>query len=64
MAKLPAPLRKAIAEIPGSDGWWHSSGQDTFEELAERLLAAGMTTEDALGILEGAYGAAAGEFGA
>lgn len=53
----------SIALIPGSAGWWHSDGGDTYRKLGDDLIAHGFTTDEALAFLDSAYGAAASEFG-
>lgn len=58
-----AMLYRSIAAIPGENGWWSSSGHVTFTEIADKLLSKGFTTDEALELLEKAYGAVAGEFG-
>jgi hypothetical protein len=60
-ATLPANVREAIASIPGSDGWWHSSSREDFEAAAARLLGAGVTEDLVVEILSGAFAAAARE---
>lgn len=57
-------MREAIKQIPGQDGWWSSSGEETFLAVADRMLGAGMEADDVVEILEQAYGAVANEFGA
>lgn len=61
--RLSGALAEAIDQIPGGDGWWHSSGQEVFEGIAKQLLLKGLFEEEILQILEAAYGAVAGEFG-
>lgn len=63
MANISSGLRTAIATIPGTDGWWHSSDRDQFEEIAEGLLECGLDEIQVLETLEAAYSAVANEFG-
>lgn len=62
-ARLSNDTKEAIARIPGDEGWWRTSGQETYEELAADLIAKGLAPGDAVSVLESAYAAAAGEFG-
>lgn len=60
---LPPEVQQAISELPGADGWWHSSGQEDFEGIATDLLAAGLGGDAVLDILGRAFGAVANEYG-
>jgi hypothetical protein len=60
----PVELAAWIEKMPGSDGWWHSDGCETFQGIARDLVRAGLTTEKVQDILERAFGAVAGEYGA
>lgn len=55
--------REEIRKLPGEAGWWHQDGQETFLALFDQLTARGLSPNDALALLEQAYGAVAGEFG-
>lgn len=55
-------LKKRIDEIPG-DGWWTTSGRDTFLSSAVDLLRKGWTEDEIIEFLETLYFAVAGEFG-
>lgn len=58
-------LRARVEGIPhGDDGWYHSSNGDTYEQLAVRLVALGLSEDDAVDVLSSAFHAAADEFGA
>ena len=57
-------MRRAIRKLPGSTGWWHCDGEDTYNELADKLTEHGFTFDEAVDLLGSAYSAAAGEFGA
>lgn len=61
--RLSEQARKRLAEIPGETGWWHSSGEKAFVELAEELASVYLSEDKALELLETAYGAVSGEFG-
>lgn len=64
--KAPAvsnDLRGQIAKLPGSEGWWKSDGQDTFERLARDLIAHGFTEAETVALLSEAYFTAAEEYG-
>ena len=63
MTNLPGPVRDEIAGLPGGDGWWKSSGEDTYEELAADLMAHGYSGDEAVALLSTAYSAAAEEYG-
>jgi len=52
-----------IAEIPGNDGWWKVSSQETFESVAFRLIGAGMRAEEVIDLLTEVYAAVSDEFG-
>jgi len=56
-------MNTAIAKIPGESGWWCGDGEDRFQRLGADLVAKGFTPDEALDLLESAYGAVAGEFG-
>lgn len=59
-----AQLMEYIKGMAGPDGWWHADGCDTFQGIARDLLRAGLSTDKIQDILERAFGAVAGEFGA
>lgn len=56
-------IRSKIETIPGAQGWWTSDGSETFEQVADQLLALGMSVDDVLGMLHKLYYAVAAEFG-
>lgn len=61
---LPKILLDAIHNLPNSDGgWWHVSGEETFQSIAAELLDHGVPVDTIQRILEFAYGAVAEEFG-
>jgi len=45
------------------DEWWHTSGEDTFLEIGEKLLKLGASHEEALDILGDCRGAVEIEYG-
>lgn len=53
----------AIDKIPGGNGWWHSSGGETYIALGKQLTEHGFTYDEAVDILSSAYSAAADEYG-
>lgn len=61
--QLSNTLRKGIADIPGSNGWWRSSGQNRYEQIAQGLLECGLDEIQVLETLKDAYWAVAQEFG-
>ncbi|GAA3750200.1 hypothetical protein GCM10022379_18520 [Micromonospora maritima] len=58
-----AALRRQIQQIPGGDGWWRTSGEDAYLDLAVRLREHGVPPDVALDVLRGAFHAAAAEYG-
>lgn len=56
-------LSEKIESIPGSEGWWKSSGKEDFLKMAQTLIAKGFSEEEAVSLLESAYHAVSGEFG-
>lgn len=56
-------IHESIRTIPGENGWWNSSGQETFEEIASRLISKGIEEDEVLEILSYAYGAVASQYG-
>jgi hypothetical protein len=56
-------LNERIERIP-HDGWWHDHNCETFQDLGARLVAKGLTEDEALNILSTAFFAASDEFGA
>ena len=56
-------LLEAIDNIPLGGEWWTQSARDTYISAGEEMLAAGMSVERVLEILESLYSATAGEFG-
>lgn len=52
-----------INAIPGDDGWWHTSGAETFADITAQLMDRGFTQTDAVDLLTSAFGAVANEFG-
>lgn len=63
VSKRRAEVADRVGAIP-RNGWWHPDGEETFIELAADLVTAGLTVDRAIDVLERAYGAVAGEFGA
>lgn len=59
---LAEDIPQRIADIAG-DEWWTSSGEETFRDLADRLMAAGIEPQEVISILSSAYGAVAEQFG-
>lgn len=55
-------LDKEVDKIPPG-GWWDMSSRATYIRLAERLTELGLEPEEALDILDGAFHAAAAEYG-
>lgn len=55
-------LRKALSELPPG-GWWHAANEEKFQELAARLILAGLSPERTYDILAVAYGAVIDEHG-
>lgn len=58
-----AKLEKQIAMIPGEDGWWNSSGEETFNEIALKLSDKGINDREIIDILSDCYYAVSEEFG-
>ena len=57
-------LSKVIASIPGSEGWYKSSGEETFRNLGEDLIKKGkFTLDETEDFLQRAYSAVASEYG-
>lgn len=56
-------LAKAIEQIPGPEGWWTSSGYETYLRIAKRLLDGGLPFPEVVGFLTDFYHAAAEQFG-
>jgi hypothetical protein len=64
-------IERGFREDPDDDprmgvdgGWWHPDNGDTFVTLFELLVDKhGLDPDDAYGILGGAFGAAADEYG-
>ena len=56
-------MRRRIREIPGDDGWWRTSGEDAYQDLAGRLREHGVPAEVVVDVLRGAFFAAAAEYG-
>lgn len=56
-------LKDAIANLPGSSGWWHTGNGDRYQTLADTLIEYGLLPVQAYDILASAYSAAADEFG-
>ena len=56
-------MRQLIKKIPGEQGWWHSSGEASFQSLATKLREHGVPAEVVLDVLTDAYLATAEEFG-
>ena len=57
-------LSKVIAGIPGSEGWYKSSGEEIFRSLGEDLIKKGKFTLDEVdSFLSRAYSAVSGEYG-
>ena len=52
-------LREAIAQIPGDDGWFESSGEEAFCKAANMMLEGGSTPKKIIGVLNDMYGAGA-----
>jgi hypothetical protein len=57
-------LQDRIREIPGGEGFWKISAEETYLRLADRLKALGMPDNVIIDILDAAFHAAASEFGA
>jgi hypothetical protein len=57
-------LGERIATIPGHDGWWKSSSEQGYLVAARRLIALGMSEDDAIDLLDDLYHAAAECYGA
>lgn len=58
-----AQMLALIDKIPGGAGWWHEDGKNTFRALGQELVNRGYDPEEALGFLERAWVAVAGEYG-
>ena len=56
-------MKKEINQIPGSEGWWKSSGEDTFNMCAKVMKKSGMKEEDIIEVLTDLFYAASGEHG-
>jgi len=56
-------LRTRVKEIPGKDGFWSSSSEETFQEAAMLMTKRGLDVEDTIEILTDVYSAVANEFG-
>lgn len=59
----PASLKEQISGIPGDDGWWKESSEETYWALANELVEKGFTEDQAADILSAAYWAAASCYG-
>lgn len=62
--RLSGVMKEFIANLPGKDGWWHTSGREDFERIARMLLSYEIPEEDVTDILGRVYGDVANEFGA
>ena len=63
MANKFQELRKKISNIPGKDGWWKSSSEETFFTLGEKLIKKGFSVKEAIDFLEAAYSVVSIEYG-
>jgi hypothetical protein len=57
-------LKARIKAIPGGEGFWKSSTEETFHDVANDLISFGVSDDDIVDILAGLYSAVAEEFGA
>lgn len=55
-------LKKSIAEIP-EGGWWKRGSEETFCEVAEKMLLKGFSESEIVDILEDVYAAVADCYG-
>ena len=57
-------LNEGISTIPGDGEWWHSSSEETFQEVGRTLIdKGGFTVEETIEILSECFFAVANEFG-
>lgn len=56
-------MRAAIHDFGGEEGWWHKSGEDVFNRLADWLTNRGFTHQEAANFLSEAYAAVQDEYG-
>lgn len=61
--KITRSVRAAVKQLGGDDGWWHASGQEEFETIAEDLAAHGIDNRTIIGLLSRAHAAVANEYG-
>ena len=56
-------MKQQIKQIPGGDGWWKESSEDTFNKVAQDLVSHGFSPEQAIEILSDLYWATASCYG-
>lgn len=56
-------LKQEILEIPGGDGFWKSSSEETFLRVAEMLSGEGLSDDDITYVLSELYYATANCYG-
>lgn len=57
-------LRSRIEEeMKPSEGWWRSDTAESFNQVANKLIAGGFSVDDAFDIIQTIYGATKEEYG-
>lgn len=56
-------LELKIKQLPGDDGWWKGSSEDSFLIYANKLIKMGFSEEDAINFLEAIFITVSREFG-
>ena len=56
-------IKQKISNIAGTDGWWNSSSEKTFQIIFVQLLKAGISEDEIIDILKSVYNSVAACYG-